>query len=286
MMRQGPADVDRVAWAQQRQVLLGADVGEDRRVIRGGQRQPHHWSLEGQVAHRGSHRRYVARRGVHRDADAFRAHHQRGLATRFDRGVAGACLQCRSENVDFDEVSVGAALLASRPQVGLADEAGHKHRRRAVIDLGGGADLIDVAGVHHSYPIAHRQRFLLVVSHVDERDPDLALDALELELHDLPQLEVKGAERFVEQQRARIVHQRPGQCHTLLLAAGELGGLALGEVGQSHDLQQFVDPLANLGLVLLLAAGPVRDVVPHRHVRKQGVVLEHGVDVALVRWHA
>ena len=155
----------------------------------------------------------------------------------------------------------------------------------AVVDLGRRADLVDVAGVHDRDAVAHRQRFLLVVGHVDERDPDLALDALELELHRMTQFEVERAERFVEQQRARIVHQRAGQCDTLLLAAGQLGGPALGEVGQTDDLQQFVDPLADLGLVLLAAPWAVRDVVPHRHVREQRVVLEHRVDVALVRRH-
>ena len=73
---------------------------------------------------------------------------------------------------------------------------------------------------------------------VDERDADLALDALELELHHLAQLEVERAERFVEQQRAGVVHQRAGQRDALLLTAGELGRLALGEVGQPDDLEQ------------------------------------------------
>ncbi len=61
---------------------------------------------------------------------------------------------------------------------------------------------------------------------------------------DVAQLEVERAERFVEQQRARVVDQRAGQRDALLLAAGQLGGLALGEVGQPDDLEQLVDPLA------------------------------------------
>ena len=58
---------------------------------------------------------------------------------------------------------------------------------------------------------------------------------------DLAQLEVERAERFVEQQCAGVVHQRAGQRDALLLAAGELRGLALGEVGEPHDLEQLVD---------------------------------------------
>ncbi len=110
-----------------------------------------------------------------------------------------------------------------------------------VVDLGGGADLFDVARVHDRDAVTHRQRFLLVVRHVDERDADLALNPLELELHRVPQLEVEGAERLVEQQRARVVDQRAGQRDALLLAAGQLTRLALGEVGETDDLEDLVD---------------------------------------------
>ncbi len=57
-----------------------------------------------------------------------------------------------------------------------ADEPGHEHRRRVLVDLAGRADLLDPAGVEDGDPVAHRQRLLLVVRHVDERDPDLLLN--------------------------------------------------------------------------------------------------------------
>ena len=68
------------------------------------------------------------------------------------------------------------------PQVGLTDEPGDEHAGRPVVDLGGGADLLDVAGVHDRDAVTHRQRFLLVVGHVDERDSDLALNPFEFEI--------------------------------------------------------------------------------------------------------
>src|SRR5215203_3231333 len=46
-----PADVHLVAGSQHRQVLLRADVGENRRVVKSAERQPHHRTLERQVAH-------------------------------------------------------------------------------------------------------------------------------------------------------------------------------------------------------------------------------------------
>ena len=48
--------------------------------------------------------------------------------------------------------------------------------------------------------VAHRERFLLVVGHVDEGDADLALERLELELHLLAELEVERAQRLVEEE--------------------------------------------------------------------------------------
>ena len=57
---------------------------------------------------------------------------------------------------------------------------------------------------------------------VDERDADLALDAHQLELHLLAELEVERAERLVEQQHRGLVHERPGERDALLLAAREL----------------------------------------------------------------
>ena len=57
---------------------------------------------------------------------------------------------------------------------------------------------------------------------VHERDADLALDALELDLHLLAELEVERAERLVEQQHLRLVDDRAGERDALPLAAGEL----------------------------------------------------------------
>ncbi len=57
------------------------------------------------------------------------------------------------------------------------------------------------------------------MGHVDERDADLMLDRLELDLHLVAELAVERAERFVEEQDRGPIDQRSGQCHALLLAA-------------------------------------------------------------------
>ncbi len=73
---------------------------------------------------------------------------------------------------------------------------------------------------------------------VHERDPDVLLDPLELDLQLLAQAQVERAERLVEQQRARAVDERAGERDALRLAAGELAGLALGEVAELHELER------------------------------------------------
>ena len=169
-------------------------------------------------------------------------------------------------------------------QVRRADEAGHEPRRRALVDLGRRADLLDPALVEDGQPVAHRERLLLVVGHVDERDADLLLDRLELDLHLLAELEVERAERLVEEQHARPVDERAGERDALALAAGQLARLArLVALEADHpqrlgDARRRAPPSATLRTIR-----PYADVVADGHVREQGVVLEDRVDVAVER---
>ncbi len=151
-----------------------------------------------------------------------------------------------------------------------------------LVDLGRAADLLDPPGVEHGDAVAHRQRLALVVGDVDEGDADLALDRLELDLHLLAQLEVERAERLVEQQHARPVDQRPGERHALALAARELRRPALPEAAERHHRQHLLGPAPALFLRHAADHQSIGDVVRHVHVGKQGIVLEHGVDVALI----
>ena len=88
------------------------------------------------------------------------------------------------------------------------------------------------AVVEHGEAIAHRERLLLVVGHVDEGDADLLLDVLQLDLHLVTELEVERAERLVEQQHLRAHHERARERDPLPLPAGELRGLAVAVLGE------------------------------------------------------
>ena len=111
--------------------------------------------------------------------------------------------------------------------------------------------------------------------HVDEHQPELALEIAQLDAH--PQLEqpVEVAERLVEQQRLRLRHEHAGEGDPLLLAAGERRGLALGELGQADHLERPERLLAPLVLLHAVHLEPERDVLEHRPVREEREVLEH-----------
>jgi hypothetical protein len=118
------------------------------------------------------------------------------------------------------------------------------------------------------------------VRDVHEGDADLGLDALELQLHLAAQLEVEGAERFVQEQHLGRVDQRPGDGDALLLAAGELVRLLAGLLPQLDELQHLLDLLLHR-----LDAAPAQaegDVLEDVEVREEGVGLEDGVHRPLV----
>ena len=74
---------------------------------------------------------------------------------------------------------------------------------------------------------------------VDEGDPDLVLDALQLQLHLLAELEIERAERLVEQQHLRVVDERARERDALLLAAGQLLRLSLPAAGEIDELEHL-----------------------------------------------
>ena len=69
----------------------------------------------------------------------------------------------------------------------------------------------------------------------------------------------------------------------LLLAARQLRRAAVGELGELDDVEHVERPPARLPGRHPLRPQAERHVVDDRHVREQGVLLEDGVDVALVR---
>ena len=167
-------------------------------------------------------------------------------------------------------------------QVGDAEEPRDERGLGTLVEIGRTAELLDLAGVHDRDPVRHRHRLFLVVRDVDERDADVVLDRLELELHLLAELQVERAERLVEEEHARLVDERARERYPLLLAAGELAWLALLEALEADEPQDLVHAAAHVLLAHALPAQAERDVLEDRQVREEGVRLEDRVDVALV----
>src|SRR5215472_12117340 len=117
---------------------------------------------------------------------------------------------------------------------------------------------------------------------IDERDPDLTLDALELYLHLFPQLQVKRAKRLIQEQYARIHDQRASKRDALLLAAGEHARPSLLAAGHPDQVQGLGGPRISLGLADLELLQPISDIIENRHVREQRVLLKHRIDLAFI----
>ena len=108
----------------------------------------------------------------------------------------------------------GAALDGfDRPgqEIGGADEVRDEPCPGTLVELLGRPSCSTRPAVHDRDPVAHRERLLLVVGHVHERDPDLVLDALELDLELAPELEVERPERLVEEQHRGPVRRGPAR---------------------------------------------------------------------------
>ena len=92
---------------------------------------------------------------------------------------------------------------------------------------------------------------------------------------------VDRAERLVHQHHRRVGGQRPGDADPLLLAAGELGRVALGELrGQPDPLEQLHRRGPGLLLVLAQQQRDGGDVVDDGAVREQPGVLDDVADAA------
>jgi hypothetical protein len=127
-----------------------------------------------------------------------------------------------------------------------------------------------------------RHRLGLVVSDVHRRDAEPSLELGDLCPHLHAQLGVEVGERLVHEEHARLAHDRAPHRHALALAARQLRGLAVEELGETEDLGDLGDTPLSL---LLLHTGDLQretDVRRHRHVRVEGVVLEDHRDVALL----
>ena len=142
-------------------------------------------------------------------------------------------------------------------------------------------DLLHGAVAHHRHAGAERHRLDLVVRDVDGRDPEPVVQPRQLGAHVDAELRVQVRERLVHQERLRLAHDRAAHRDALALAAGERAGPALEQLLEPEQACDLDDAALDLGLRRLPHLQPVAEVLRHRHVRVERVVLEHHRDVAV-----
>ena len=116
---------------------------------------------------------------------------------------------CRFSDERIDEVADKMGWsIDEDAESNDTDEAGDESGRGPLVDLRGRTDLLDATRVEDGEPVAHRERLLLIVRHIDEGQPDLALDLLELHLHRLTELEVQGDRKSTRLNSSHVSESR------------------------------------------------------------------------------
>ena len=164
-------------------------------------------------------------------------------------------------------------------EVRLAEKVGDEARAGPLVQLPRAAGLDQLAVIEDGDAVGQRERFLLVVRHIDEGAPDAAMQRLQFLLQFRAQLLVECGERFIQQQQVGIEDQR----HALLLPARQLLRQAFGEGGQLHQVERRPHLRVTVGSRQPAHAQREGDVLRDRHVREQRIALEHHAEVALLR---
>ena len=136
---------------------------------------------------------------------------------------------------------------------------------------------------HDCHPVAHGHGFDLIVRHVDGGGSKLFLQIGDLGAHLHPQFGVQVGEWFVHEKHLGFANDCTSHGHALTLSAGEF---LRATVKVRHQIEQLRRPfhlLCDLLFRLLAQTQPEGDVVGHRKVRVQGIVLEHHRNVAVLR---
>ena len=195
--------------------------------------------------------------GPHPDGGAVRRHRQRQAQIHIPAGQT-------------DGVAVhpgtGQNILAAG-QTGGGDAPG------VCKDLPGGSGPQHLAAVHDDHLPAQAVGLIPVVGDQQGRAPKGGEQSLHLALHFLPQIAVQGAEGFVQHQNLRPPHQNPGQGGALLLSARQFAGAVPGHPFQPHG-PQHLPAAGTAGGRVLFGFQAAEDILLHRHMGKQGVILK------------
>lgn len=143
---------------------------------------------------------------------------------------------------------------------------------------------------HHHYTIGYFGRLFLVVGHEHAGEFQLFMQLTQPATQLFTHLRIQRAKRFIKQQNLRFYSQRARQRHALFLAAGKLCRITICQMSKLHHLQQFCHFRFDGCGIRALATWQHRqaksDIVEHRHMAEQRVMLEHETDFTVARMQA
>src|SRR5690606_17765188 len=166
-----------------------------------------------------------------------------------------------------------------------ADKASDEHVSRLLIDFFGATHLLDHSGLHHDDAIRHGHSFYLVMGDEHHCGAQLLRQSLDFGAHLSTQLGVQVRQWLVEEENLGVAHDCAPHGHPLALAAGQSLWPAVEKPIDVQELGCLLHTFLDLGLAHAAHLQRKGHVLPHGHVRVQGVVLEHHGDVALCRRH-
>ncbi len=170
--------------------------------------------------------------------------------------------------------------------VRTAEEAGDELGPGLFVDLLRAAKLLDAALIHHDDTIGGGHRLGLIMGDVDCGEAVFVMQAAQFEAHLFTQRGVEIGERFVKQQRFRLYDQRARKSRPLLLAAGQLGWIAVGQRTELHHVEHGAGSRRDLGARQPAQRQAVGDILRDRHMRPERIALEDHRHVATLRRQA
>ena len=136
---------------------------------------------------------------------------------------------------------------AAAQEHGLAEEVAHEGGGRPLVEVPGRPDLLDAPALHHRDAVGEAQRLDLVVGDEEHGDAEPALEQLHLDPHLLAQLGVEIAERLVQQEEVRLVHERSAERQALHLPAAQERGRPGLESLEADEAEHAADLVADGG---------------------------------------
>jgi len=151
--------------------------------------------------------------------------------------------------------------------------------------LGRRADLLDHPVAQHHDAVGERHSLDLVVGDIDAGGLEGHVQALDLRAHVDAQLGVEIGQRLVEEEELGLAGDGAADGDTLALAAGQFLRLAVEEGLDLQDLGGALDRRGDAGARRAAHLEAEAEILAHRHVRIERVVLEDHGDVAFARRH-